>query len=559
MKILSLMNKKTKGSITVFMTFIFVIIFGLVLALFENTRIISSTGYIKNAAYSAEESLFGDYNKELFLDYGLFGYGGYNGITSDDMSQEFREILKKNIAVKPQNAKLSYTDIYKIKDLNTQLQKCEGFADEDNFYNQIKNFIISNAIDDMTDKLKNKYSEKNSYDKKKVCEKLADGDDYETGKYKEKYGDGDEYKEKHENTDKENVFSDKTCLNTDSNEERSNNNIKNNINNNNSEVGNPLEVFKELVQEGYLSLVCDTFQLSEEKIEKADLSESSDDDKSFEKYESAGKYLKKMFQKAEEPYIEPDETGSTGKYKAECMIYADKVFPYYTKSTNKSVDYGMEYLICGNEKEKDNLLGVVNRIMASRMLVNFAIISADKATSAKALATATAIAGVTGIEPVIKGLQYIILAILAFEESCIDTAALLDNRKLPIVKKVSDIKIKYEEICMVSGVFFQNKAKQYEKSDKKIMPNYIDYREYLLCFVMLVPLEKIKMRMFDVIQCDLRKRYNESFRIYDCVVSADYNIQYRMKFVFPFLWNTYGQKFKFKRFERQVDVSYRYG
>ena len=76
MKILNLMNKKkltAQGSITVFMTFIFMIILSLILAIFENTRIISSTGYMKNASLSAEKTLFGDYNLELYKEYGLFG------------------------------------------------------------------------------------------------------------------------------------------------------------------------------------------------------------------------------------------------------------------------------------------------------------------------------------------------------------------------------------------------------------------------------------------------------------------------------------------------------
>ena len=118
MKILNLMNKKkltAQGSITVFMTFIFMIILSLILAIFENTRIISSTGYMKNASLSAEKTLFGDYNLELYKEYGLFGYGGDNGLYYDDMCQEFREIVKKNHCVKPENALLTYTDIYKIK------------------------------------------------------------------------------------------------------------------------------------------------------------------------------------------------------------------------------------------------------------------------------------------------------------------------------------------------------------------------------------------------------------------------------------------------------------
>lgn len=55
---------------------------------------------------------------ELFKEYGLFGYGGYNGISSIEMQDDFRKILLNNLAVKPKSSKSSYTDIYKIKKLN---------------------------------------------------------------------------------------------------------------------------------------------------------------------------------------------------------------------------------------------------------------------------------------------------------------------------------------------------------------------------------------------------------------------------------------------------------
>ena len=450
MKILNLMNKKkltAQGSITVFMTFIFMIILSLILDIFENTRIISSTGYMKNASLSAEKTLFGDYNLELYKEYGLFGYGGYNGIDYDDMCQEFREIVKKNLCVKPENALLTYTDIYKIKNITVKTEKSQGFKDGDNWDRQIKACLVSDTVDEIADKIKNKHSEDGTYDEKEVYKKLDDADSYETGKYKEKYADKNEKgseekqgKTEIENSDKDGNKSeknDKTEAKKDKADEKRNDMED-------ADIGNPLEMFKELVQNGYLSLVCDISEVSNENIEKA-------------------------------------------------------------------------------------------------------------------LATATAIAGITGIEPVIKGVQYAIIAILAFEESCIDTAALLDGKKIPLLKNTTDIKIKYEEICTVSGSFFREKARQYQESDGKITANFIDYREYLFAFLAVVPEEKIKSRLFDIIQHDLRTRYNESFRIHDCIVAADYNITYSMKFAFPFLWNMYGKDLKYKKFRRQVSVSYRYG
>ena len=274
MKILNLMNKKkltAQGSITVFMTFIFMIILSLILAIFENTRIISSTGYMKNASLSAEKTLFGDYNLELYKEYGLFGYGGYNGLDYDDMCQEFREIVKKNLCVKPENALLTYTDIYKIKNITVKTEKSQGFKDGDNWDRQIKACLVSDTVDEIADKIKNKHSEDGTYDEKEVYKKLDDADSYETGKYKEKYADKNEKgseekqgKTEIENSDKDGNKSEKN----DKTEAKKDKADKKRNDMEDADIGNPLEMFKELVQNGYLSLVCDISEVSNESIEK---------------------------------------------------------------------------------------------------------------------------------------------------------------------------------------------------------------------------------------------------------------------------------------------------
>ena len=305
-------------------------------------------------------------------------------------------------------------------------------ADGENLCRQIKQYIASCAIEDTADKLKGNYSNVSQGSKADLYEKLDDGSSYETGKYKENYEDGncegggvDEDNDKNLIGDKN---QDKNIGGTDVKKEDANESGNTTTD---EDVENPLEVFKELVEDGYLSLVCDVNKLSEKNIEKAILSEEeenngsdtgsetaeggkteSEKDNSKTEYESAGDYLKNLFLSAgeNETYTE-EKTGNKDRMKY--IIYADKVFSSYVNNRNKTVEYGMEYLICGNEKEKDNLAGVVSRIIATRMAINLTAILNDKTASAKALATATAIAGVTGIEPLIKGVQYVILAIIS--------------------------------------------------------------------------------------------------------------------------------------------------
>lgn len=67
------------GSITVFMTCIFLLLFALTGAVVDSARYFGSGGYVKASAFGADVAVYGRYNKELFSEYGLFGYGGFDG------------------------------------------------------------------------------------------------------------------------------------------------------------------------------------------------------------------------------------------------------------------------------------------------------------------------------------------------------------------------------------------------------------------------------------------------------------------------------------------------
>ena len=79
------------GSITVFLTILFLLFFSLIGVAFENARVLSSAGYIRTAAHSAAMTVFGAYNRELYQDYGFFAYGGSDGKGADDLAKEFTD------------------------------------------------------------------------------------------------------------------------------------------------------------------------------------------------------------------------------------------------------------------------------------------------------------------------------------------------------------------------------------------------------------------------------------------------------------------------------------
>ena len=118
-----------------------------------------------------------------------------------------------------------------------------------------------------------------------------------------------------------------------------------------------------------------------------------------------------------------------------------------------------------------------------------------------------------------------------------DVAALLKGRSVPVMKNSVNFKMKYEEICLGSKSLFQKKAESYRKG-KMGSGLQITYEEYLMLFLILTEEDTLRNRTLDVIQQNLRDRYNQSFRIDDCICEASCRITYEMDCVFkelPFI------------------------
>lgn len=532
---------RKNGSITVFLTLIFIVIMSLITAVIENTRVLSSKGYISVAANSAAEMVMGEYNKELYDEYKLFGYGGYNGLGEMDINEEFMGVLNDNLAVRPQkDTYKTYSDIYRFSNVNSEIIKCMKLPEEKYLEEQISEYLKLSLVDDIKDAVSNKQQPnlKNKID----TQALEVAKDYENGKYDEKNDieDGDE---NNENTN-----------DNDSNPEENNTGGEDEPIED-SAGGNPLESLKDIVKDGVLSLVCDEINVSENNITPRKTPDENKENTNEEQETfSAGDYLKNFIDRNNMDNDEEEGLLSKSEIKTKYIIYAKKMLSSYINNLDKTVDYGMEYLAAGKESEKDNLLYVVNRFMVMRMGVNYAYILSNTALKEKALATATVIAGIVGIPAVITAVQYTILTILAYEESCIDVRALLQNRAIPMIKNSENFKMKYEEICIATKNLFKKKAMQYEKTSDNINVAEFTYEKGIMLLQMIVPVNVMKERLLDVIQQDMQKRFNQTFSIDNCICYAEYKVTYDIPYAFSYLSKSRGGNMA----KREVTTLYEY-
>ena len=119
------MDQKEDGSITVFLSIIFLLFFAMFGVTFENVRSLISAGHVRTSAYSAAVTAFGDYNKELYREYGLFGYGGAEGKNVSDLEFAYQRVLFENLSAVPVKKDKQYVDLFGYRDIDAIVKKAD--------------------------------------------------------------------------------------------------------------------------------------------------------------------------------------------------------------------------------------------------------------------------------------------------------------------------------------------------------------------------------------------------------------------------------------------------
>lgn len=508
--------KKAEGSVTVFLTFIFLLLFSLAGAGLDSARFWGSRGYIETAAWSAQMAPFGNYNKELYQEYKLFSYGGYDGLEEKEWLQEYKEILGENLRSQPEKKQgwqglfsKNYVSVYQIQDIEISLLQASYLAQEQEFLRQIDAWMQTAAFTELTSLLLGQVTGNKSQEPETILEELQEKKKVEIENSSEE-GEASETDSKSSAEEKETQKQNKNPSNE-----------------------NPLTFFRELVSHGILRLVCEEETLSEKEIETREEEKGSSKDLQKPDWcqeEDEIELLEGVLEQSDSLWN--DEMTLDSERKGKLLLYSFQMFQNYLEKGEKHADYGLEYLVAGKKKEKDNMAYIINRLFFLRSIIDYAYVNQNPLFVKKSMATASEIAVLFGGEPFIPLIQQGILIVLAMEEACVDVTALLQGRVVPFVKTESSFQMKYEEICLGSEALFQSKAKAFPKADKaqqlKGIKNGFGYVHYLWLLMLMTPWEQLYSRTLDLIQDDLRERFNESFEIEKCICGTKVAVNYQL-------------------------------
>lgn len=180
----------------------------------------------------------------------------------------------------------------------------------------------------------------------------------------------------------------------------------------------------------------------------------------------------------------------------------------------------VEYILKGKDNDYDNLEAVVTEMIWLRMPVNYAYLLTDIEKQSQALTLAATICALTGTEPLIEIVKYLLLGCWAYGESLYEMRLLLSGENIPYVKTKLTWYTDLKTLDAVNVV---------EKEESGI--SYEDYLMILLAKKNGNSLNKGYARILDVIERNIQIN-NSTFQISDCVGSMKIQGKVRMNAFF---------------------------
>lgn len=284
-------------------------------------------------------------------------------------------------------------------------------------------------------------------------------------------------------------------------------------------------------------LLGDKDNISKKHVSNAGLYENQETDKLQNIPQIDFDNIEELPETIDECIVDTDKNSSVNSLYIQ--MYIDRFFTEYmcgtADSDNKKeakklefhkLNYEKEYILNAGKSDRDNLKAVTYRILMIRMGTSFAYLVTDAASQKKAYAAAAAVVGFTGMDAIVRCVQYLILAAWAYQDACVDTGIVLSGKNIPLVKNKSCLNIRFEEIPLFGKRLVREKVNAYKSK------NGMSYSDYLNVFLLAASIKKRVYRSMDIIQFNMKKNYDNMFSFQKAVYGADTKLLCEKPFIY---------------------------
>lgn len=181
------------------------------------------------------------------------------------------------------------------------------------------------------------------------------------------------------------------------------------------------------------------------------------------------------------------------------------------------LNYVVEYILCGQNSDRENLNSVLLQMIAIREGINMAYLIMDGEKKQEALTLATSLVGATGNGAIVKVAQYLILAVWALGESICDLQELLDKEAVPIVKTKENWKLSLGNLLIMN---FSVERKEDKGSNDKQGLTDMYYEDYLRMLLLAKNADDKRFGIMDAMELRVIALGQKDFRLRNYMWSA---------------------------------------
>lgn len=195
--------------------------------------------------------------------------------------------------------------------------------------------------------------------------------------------------------------------------------------------------------------------------------------------------------------------------------YDIRFFEGFKKEMQNGSFYELEYIVHGKGQDRDNLSGVIARLVGLREGMNLIHILSDPDKRQEAQELALAIVGGTGILPLVSVTAFFIMSVWALGEALVDVRTLLDGKRVPLLKSKDDWKLGLDGLLDIG----RNKSLG-ERETEGNSTDGLTYKGYMRILIFGGYGAGMIYRMMDVMQMNIAKE-QAGFSMKHCACSVD--------------------------------------
>lgn len=176
----------------------------------------------------------------------------------------------------------------------------------------------------------------------------------------------------------------------------------------------------------------------------------------------------------------------------------------------RSLDYELEYILCGESSDAENLKQVVNRMLLFRFAGDYFYLMTNTAKQEEAAALGLTIATVLLNPEAAEVIKHMILLLWAFGESVMDLRALLSGKKVPLMKNEESWQLSLAELFLLGTAE--------DRLEGREAASGLTYVQYLQILLFLEKDSALTMRTIDRVEENIRHRQGgDGFQADNCV------------------------------------------